>query len=78
MEDFDGKGSITVIKDAGTIITQKNEPITLSPFTIPNLAIAGSGDILSGMIAGECLKKKSPFLATCSAASPGPHPGRIQ
>ncbi|MDE7468844.1 MAG: NAD(P)H-hydrate dehydratase, partial [Desulfovibrionaceae bacterium] len=59
--------AITVIKDAGTIITQKNEPITLSPFTIPNLAIAGSGDILSGMIAGECLKKKSPFLATCSA-----------
>lgn len=59
--------AVTVIKDAGTIITQKNEPITISPFVVPNLAIAGSGDILSGMIAGECLKKKTPFLATCSA-----------
>lgn len=59
--------AVIVIKDAGSIIIQKNQPITLSPFIVPNLAIAGSGDILAGMIAGEVLKKKTPFLATCSA-----------
>lgn len=59
--------AVVIIKDAGTIIVQKNQPITISPFLAPNLAVAGSGDILAGMIAGETLKRKDSFLAACSA-----------
>ncbi len=39
-----------VLKGAATIIAGTTDPIAISPFCSPNLAIAGSGDVLSGII----------------------------
>ncbi|CAK7033565.1 MAG: Bifunctional NAD(P)H-hydrate repair enzyme Nnr [Desulfovibrio sp.] len=40
-----------VLKGAGTLIGQADFPIFIAPFATPSLAIGGSGDVLSGIIA---------------------------
>ena len=48
--------AIVVLKGAGTLIARANSPIFIAPFTSPSLAVGGSGDVLSGIIAA-CLAK---------------------
>lgn len=43
--------AIVVLKGAGTLIAQGNGPVFIAPFTTPSLAVGGSGDVLSGIIA---------------------------
>ncbi len=50
-----------VLKGAATIIAGAADPIAISPFCSPNLAIAGSGDVLSGII-GSLLARDFPPL----------------
>lgn len=50
-----------VLKGAATIIAGTTDPIAISPFCSPNLAIAGSGDVLSGII-GSLLARNFPPL----------------
>lgn len=52
---------ILVLKGAATIIASPEPPLAISPFCSPNLAIAGSGDVLSGMI-GTLLAQEYPPL----------------
>lgn len=40
-----------VLKGAGTLIGQAGFPIFVAPFDTPSLAVGGSGDVLSGVIA---------------------------
>lgn len=40
-----------LLKGAGTLVGQGNSPAALAPFAEPNLAVGGSGDVLSGLIA---------------------------
>jgi len=42
--------AVWVLKGAGTIIAVPEEPSILSPWDIPQLAVAGSGDVLAGAI----------------------------
>lgn len=55
--------AVTVLKGAGTLIHQKNHPVILAPYDIPALAVAGSGDVLAGIIGSLLGKQKllSPF-----------------
>lgn len=53
-----------VLKGAGTLIANVSKTC-ISPFSEPNLAIGGSGDVLSGMIASLMARGLSPLEASC-------------
>lgn len=55
-----------ILKGAGTLVANKN--ITcICPFTEPNLAVGGSGDVLSGVIASMMAQGIQPTQAACLA-----------
>ena len=57
-----------VLKGPNTIILSYNKKIVINYHSSPELAVIGSGDVLSGLIVsliGE--KKMSPFLAGCAS-----------
>ena len=57
-----------VLKGANTLISTPNENIGINKHASSELAIIGSRDVLSGIIASLVGKKKlSPFLACCAA-----------
>ena len=57
-----------VLKGANTLISSSTENIVLNKHTSSELAVIGSGDVLSGIIARLVGKNKlTPFLACCAA-----------
>ena len=60
-----------VLKGRHTLIVSPEKEVVLNPFGSPNLAVAGTGDVLAGMIAGGLTGGKSP--ETIIAASVGLH-----
>ncbi|SFL61269.1 NAD(P)H-hydrate epimerase [Desulfomicrobium norvegicum] len=52
-----------VLKGAATIVAGHEDPIAISPFCAPNLAIAGSGDVLSGIIGSLVAQGHPPLTA---------------
>lgn len=42
--------SVWVLKGEGTLISIPGEPSVISPWNVPQLAVAGSGDVLAGII----------------------------
>ncbi len=50
---------VLVLKGAGTLIAQTGLPLALSPFAVPALAVAGSGDVLAGLL-GALLARPAP------------------
>ena len=58
-----------VLKGANTIILSYDKKIVINYHSTPELAVIGSGDVLSGLIVSLIGKKKmSPFLAGCASA----------
>ena len=58
-----------ILKGANTIIVSHDKKIVINIHASPELAVIGSGDVLSGLVVsliGE--KKMNPFLAGCAAA----------
>ena len=58
-----------LLKGPNTVIGSYDKKIVINTHSSPELAVIGSGDVLSGLIAslvGE--KKMNPFLAACAAA----------
>ena len=57
-----------VLKGANTLISSPNGNIVINKHTSSELAVIGSGDVLSGIIASLVGKNKlNPFLACCAA-----------
>jgi len=57
-----------VLKGPNTIILSYDKKIVINYHSSPELAVIGSGDVLSGLIVSLVGKKKmSPFLAGCAA-----------
>ncbi|SBV93320.1 Carbohydrate kinase, YjeF related protein [uncultured delta proteobacterium] len=56
--------AVVVLKGAGTLIARKNSPIFVAPFASPSLAVGGSGDVLSGIVAA--------FVARMRITCPAP------
>ena len=61
-------GVAAVLKGPGTVICQASGPtpqVFVSPFAEPNLAVGGSGDVLSGIVGSLLARDLSPLLAAC-------------
>lgn len=56
---------IVVLKGANTIIGSPDGKVSISPFANPLLATAGTGDVLSGVIAGFVAQGLNSFDAAC-------------
>jgi hydroxyethylthiazole kinase-like uncharacterized protein yjeF len=59
-------GAIVVLKGDDTIITD-GEQVAVNALSAPALATAGSGDVLSGMMAALLARGLEPFAAACAA-----------
>ena len=57
-----------VLKGPNTVIVSSNKKIVINDHASPELAVIGSGDVLSGFIVSLVGQKKmNPFLACCAA-----------
>ncbi|NHZ48232.1 ADP-dependent NAD(P)H-hydrate dehydratase, partial [Nitratidesulfovibrio liaohensis] len=59
---------VLVLKGAGSLVTRRDRPITIIPLAAPTLAVAGSGDVLSGL-AGALLAQGAPPEVAASLAA---------
>ena len=56
-------GGVCVLKGAGTLVGDEATPLALCPWANPGLASAGTGDVLTGMIAGLWARGLAPRSA---------------
>lgn len=56
----DELGCAVVLKGAGTIVTDRGRPLLVNPTGGPELATAGTGDVLTGVIAALLAEKLDP------------------
>ena len=56
-------GQVVVLKGAKTVIAEPDGSVTVAPFENPALATGGTGDVLSGVIAGLLAQGASPGAA---------------
>ncbi len=68
-------GSIVVLKGDDTIVTD-GERVAVNALSAPALATAGTGDVLSGMIAAMLARGLEPFAAACAAVLAHARAGR--
>jgi ADP-dependent NAD(P)H-hydrate dehydratase / NAD(P)H-hydrate epimerase len=68
-------GAIVVLKGDDTIVTD-GERIAVNALSAPALATAGTGDVLSGMIAAMLARGLEPFAAACAAVLAHSRAGR--
>jgi NAD(P)H-hydrate epimerase len=68
-------GGIVLLKGDDTIVTD-GERLAVNAVSSPQLATAGTGDVLSGMIAALIARGMEPFAATCAAVVAHSRAGR--
>jgi NAD(P)H-hydrate epimerase len=54
-----------VLKGAATLVAAPGHPLSVAPFAEPCLAVAGSGDVLSGIIGSLLARGLEPLTAAC-------------
>ncbi|UJX40515.1 NAD(P)H-hydrate dehydratase [Desulfovibrio sp. JY] len=60
-------GCVAVLKGPATIVAAPDGRAAVSPVVAPNLAVGGSGDVLSGLAGAVACTPLSPLLAACLA-----------
>jgi NAD(P)H-hydrate epimerase len=68
-------GAIVVLKGDDTIVTD-GERIAVNALSAPALATAGTGDVLSGIVAAMLARGLEPFAAACAAVLAHARAGR--
>jgi NAD(P)H-hydrate epimerase len=62
-------GAVVLLKGADTLVAAPGgERVVVSVAGVPGLATAGTGDVLTGVIAAALAKGLDPFTAACAAA----------
>ena len=56
---------VWVLKAAGTLVGRRGGTLALCPVAVPNLAVAGSGDVLAGAIGTVLAQGLEAFIAAC-------------
>jgi hydroxyethylthiazole kinase-like uncharacterized protein yjeF len=62
---FGGDGTVFVLKGACPLVHAKGAPVVVVEGDTPALAVAGSGDVLSGLIGALLARGEAPFDAAC-------------
>ncbi len=70
-----GAGAIVVLKGDDTIVTD-GQRVAVNALPAPGLATAGSGDVLSGILAALLARGLEPFAAACAAVLAHARAGR--
>ncbi|TFZ01604.1 NAD(P)H-hydrate dehydratase [Ramlibacter rhizophilus] len=60
-------GCVVVLKGSGSVIAAPGEVPRINPTGNARLAIAGTGDVLAGMVATRMARGQAPFAAACDA-----------
>jgi hydroxyethylthiazole kinase-like uncharacterized protein yjeF len=61
-------GAVVLLKGPTTVVAAPDGRVRVNPTGTPDLATAGSGDVLSGMIAAFCARGVEPLEAAAAAA----------
>jgi NAD(P)H-hydrate epimerase len=61
-------GSCVLLKGADTLVASPREGVLVATYGTPALATAGSGDVLTGIVAAFLAKRMEPRLAAATAA----------
>jgi NAD(P)H-hydrate epimerase len=61
-------GSVVLLKGADTLVTAPREGVLVSAYGLPSLATAGTGDVLTGVVAAFLAKGVEPRFAAAAAA----------
>ncbi len=69
-------GAVVVLKGDDTIVID-GERVAVNALSAPALATAGTGDVLSGMIAALLARGLDPFAAACAAVVAHARAGRV-
>jgi hydroxyethylthiazole kinase-like uncharacterized protein yjeF len=59
--------SVVVLKGARSIVAERSRPLTINPTGNPGMATGGTGDVLTGMVAGLLAQGLLPFEAAAAA-----------
>lgn len=60
--------SVIVLKGAYSLIAEPGRPLTVNPTGNPGMASGGTGDVLTGMVAGLIAQGLLPFEAACAGS----------
>ena len=60
-------GSVIILKGACALIAETGRPVTVNPTGNPGMATGGTGDVLTGMVAGLIAQGLLPFEAAAAA-----------
>ena len=60
-------GTVVVLKGSGTVIAAPDGRMAINPTGNARLAIAGTGDVLAGMVAARLANGEDAFAAACGA-----------
>jgi len=70
-------GAIVVLKGDDTLVAEPEGRVAVSPGGSPALATAGTGDVLTGVIAALLSEQLEPFLAACAGVLLHSRAGRL-